>query len=283
MEYKHLIYSVSERILTITFNRPDKLNAVDDLMGPEIIGALKSADMDDEIRVVIITGAGQAFCAGADLSAGASVFQKDAVRYGEEMESFRDGAGQMSLPIYGMRKPVIAAINGAAVGMGITITLPADIRICSEKAKMAFVFSRRGIMADGCSSWFLPRIVGVSKALEWILSGRIIKPQEALAAGLVSEVLAPEDLMPRARQLALEIAVNTSPISVALNRQLIWKMMGADSPKEANYWDSKLGYWTFKQADMIEGVTSFLEKRPPNFKMKPSTDLPDFVPWFNEK
>jgi enoyl-CoA hydratase/carnithine racemase len=282
MEYKHLIYSVSERILTITLNRPDKLNAVDDFMGPEIIDALKSADMDDEIRVVIITGAGKAFCAGADLSAGASVFQKDAVRYGEEMESFRDGAGHMVIPIWKMRKPVIAAINGAAAGMGITITLPADIRICSDNAKMAFTFSRRGIMADGCSSWFLPRIVGVSKALEWILSGRVIKPQEALAAGLVSEVLSPEELIPRARQLALEIAVNTSPISVALNRQLIWKMMGADTPMEANKWDSKLGYWTFKQADMVEGVTSFMEKRPPNFKMKPSTDLPDFVPWFKE-
>jgi enoyl-CoA hydratase/carnithine racemase len=282
MEYKHLIYSVSERVLTITLNRPDKLNAVDDFLGPEIIGALKSADMDDEIRVVIITGAGQAFCAGADLSAGATVFQKDAVRYGEEMESFRDGAGQMVIPIFRMRKPVIAAINGAAVGMGITITLPADIRICSEKAKMAFAFTRRGIMADGCSSWFLPRIVGVSKALEWILSGRVIKPQEALAAGLVSEVLPPEDLMPRARQLAIEIAVNTSAVSVALNRQLIWRMLGADSPLEANKLDSKLGYWTFKQADMIEGVESFLQKRPPDFKMKPSTDLPDFVPWFKD-
>lgn len=282
MEYKHLIYSVSERILTITFNRPDRLNAVDDFMGPEIIHALKSADMDDEIRVVIITGAGQAFCAGADLSAGASVFQKDAVRYGEEMESFRDGAGQMSIPIYRMRKPVIAAINGAAVGMGITITLPADIRICSDNAKMAFVFSRRGIIADGCSSWFLPRLVGPSKALEWILSGRIIRPPEALAAGLVSEVLAPVDLLPRARQIALDIAVNTSPVSVALNRQLIWQMMSTDSPLIANKWDSMLGYWTFKQADMVEGVQSFLEKRPPNFKMKPSTDLPDFVPWFKD-
>jgi len=282
MEYKHLIYSVSERVLTITLNRPDKLNAVDDFLGPEIIDALKSADADDEIRVVIITGAGQAFCAGADLSAGATVFQKDAVRYGTEMESFRDGAGQISLPIYKMKKPVIAAINGAAVGMGITMILPADIRIASEKAKMAFAFARRGIMADGCSSWFLPRIVGVSKALEWILSGRLIKAQEALEAGLVSEILAPEDLMPRARQLALDIAVNTSAISVALNRQLVWKMMSADSPKEANFWDSKLGYWTFKQADMIEGVESFLQKRPPNFKMKPSTDLPDFIPWFQD-
>lgn len=138
-------------------------------------------------------------------------------------------------------------------------------------------------MADGCSSWFLPRIVGISKALEWILSGRIIKAQEALDAGLVSEVLAPEDLMPRARQLALEIAIHTSAISIALNRQLVWKMMGADSPQEAHMWDSKLGYWTFKQADMIEGVESFLQKRPPDFKMKPSTDLPDFVPWFNDK
>lgn len=137
-------------------------------------------------------------------------------------------------------------------------------------------------MADGCSSWFLPRIVGVSKALEWILSGRLIKAQEALEAGLVSEVLAPQDLMPRARQLALDIAVNTSSISVALNRQLIWKMMSADSPLEAHFWDSKLGYWTFRQADMIEGVESFLEKRPPSFKMKPSTDLPDFVPWFKD-
>jgi enoyl-CoA hydratase/carnithine racemase len=282
MEYKYLTYSVSEHILTITFNRPDRLNAVDDNMGPEIIGALQSADMDDEIRVVIITGAGNAFCAGADLSTGADTFKKDATRYGEEMESFRDGASQMSLPIYRMRKPVIAAINGAAVGMGITMILPADIRICSDKAKMAFVFTRRGIIVDGCASWFLPRIVGVSKALEWILSGRIIRPQEALEAGLVSEVLKPEELMPRARQLALEIAVNTSPVSVALNRQLVWRMLGADSPKEADYWNSRLGYWTFKQADMVEGVKSFLEKRPPNFTMKPSTDLPDFVPWFKE-
>jgi enoyl-CoA hydratase/carnithine racemase len=283
MEYKNLIYSVSERILTITLNRPDKLNAVDDNMGPEIIDSLQRADMDDDVRVVILTGAGKGFCAGADLSAGAAVFQKDAKRYGEAMETFRDGAGQMTIPMYRMRKPIIAAINGPAAGMGITITLPADIRICSENAKMAFTFSRRGIMADGCSTWFLPRIVGVSKALEWILSGRVIKPAEALAAGLVTEVLPPEQLMPRARELALEIAVNTSPVSVALNRQLIWKMLGADTPLEANKWDSKLGYWTFTHADMVEGVQSFLEKRPPDFKLKPSTDLPDFVPWFDGK
>ena len=275
MPYQHIKYEVEERIATITLNRPEKLNAFTATMREELIGAFGRADEDDEVRVIIVTGAGRAFCAGADLSKGGDSFHFD--------DSFRDGGGQVSLRIFESKKPVIGAINGAGVGIGVTMTLPMDIRIASTNARFGFVFSRRGVVPEACSSWFLPRIVGISQALEWVFSGRVFDAAEALAGGLVKEVVPPEDLLDRAREIAREIADNTSAVSVALSRQMMWRMLGADHPMEAHKIDSRGIAQMGRASDVREGVESFLEKRPPNFSMKPSTDMPAFYPWWPER
>jgi len=249
----------------------------------ELIDAFGRADADDDVRVVIVTGAGRAFCAGADLSPDGVTSEGRPGEASDDVEEHRELAGRLTLPIYDLKKPVIAAINGPAAGVGITMTLAMDIRLASENARMGFVFTRRGIVAEGASHWFLPRIVGMGKAAEWILTGRVFGAQEALAHGLVTEVLPPDALIPRAREIAMEIAQNTSAISVALCRQLLWKMLGADHPMEAHKIESKGVEWSFQQADAREGITSFLEKRPPNFTMKPSTDMPEFYPWWTER
>jgi enoyl-CoA hydratase/carnithine racemase len=250
-------------------------------MRAEVMDALNKADEDDDIRVVITTGAGKAYCAGADFD----VLNYPRDRAGESggevsIDDYQDGGGIVTLRMYDMKKPMIAAINGPAVGYGLTQTLPMDIRLASENARMGFVFARRGFVAEACSSWFLPRIVGMSQATEWVLTGRVFDAREALSGGLVSEVLAPERLIPRAREIATEIVRNTSAISVALSRQMLWKMAGADHPMEAFKIDSKGMYYLREAADMKEGVGSFIEKRPPNFPMKVSTDMPDFYPWW---
>ena len=283
MEYTQIKYEISDKILTLTLNRPEKLNAFTPTIKAELIDALDRADADDGVRVVIVTGAGRAFCAGADLSGGGQTWDFKAQESAGSLETHRDGGGLVTLKIYDMKKPLIAAINGAAVGVGITMTLPMDIRLASENAKMGFVFARRGIVPEACSSWFLPRIVGISKAAEWVLTGRIFEAREALACGLVSEVLAPDDLMPRAREIASEIAQNTSAISVALARQLLWKMLGADHPMEAHKLDSKCMFWAGAGADAREGVLSFFEKRPAKFTMKPGSEMPEFYPWFADR
>ena len=283
MEYTQIKYEISDKILTLTLNRPEKLNAFTPTIKAELIDALDRADADDGVRVVIVTGAGRAFCAGADLSGGGQTWDYKAQDSGGSLDTHRDKGGLVTLKIYDMKKPIIAAINGAAVGVGITMTLPMDIRLASENAKMGFVFARRGIVPEACSSWFLPRIVGISKAAEWVLTGRIFEAKEALAHGLVSEVLAPDDLMPRAREIASEIAQNTSAISVALARQLLWKMLGADHPMEAHKLDSKCIFWAGARADAREGVLSFFEKRPAKFMMKPSSEMPEFYPWFADR
>ena len=283
MEYTQIMYEISDRILTITLNRPERLNAFTPVMCNELIDAFGRADADDDVRVVIVTGAGRAFCAGTDLSPDGVTSERRPGEPSDDVEEHRDLAGRLTLPVYDLKKPVIAAINGPAAGVGITMTLVMDIRLASENARMGFVFTRRGIVAEGASHWFLPRIVGMGKAAEWILTGRVFGAQEALAHGLVTEVLPPDALIPRAREIALEIAQNTSAISVALCRQLLWKMVGADHPMEAHKIESKCVEWTFQQADAREGITSFLEKRPPNFTMKPSTDMPDFYPWWTER
>lgn len=284
MGYKTLKYEISEGILTVTFNRPDNMNTLNQEMCDEMVDALNAADADDNVRVVIFTGAGRAFCAGADLSQGKNSFVPK-TSGGDEpnLETYRDGGGIITLRMYDMKKPLIAAINGAAVGGGLTIPLAMDIRVATEKAKMGFPFTRRGIVAESTSAWFLPRIVGIDKAMEWMLSGRIFDAREAFACGLVSEVLAPDALIPRAREIAAEIAQNTSAISVALTRQLLWKMLGADHPMEAHKLDSKLVFWTSTRPDAVEGVQSFLEKRPPKFPMKLSSDLPEFYPWWSDR
>ncbi len=283
MEYTQIMYEISDRILTITLNRPERLNAYTLTMCNELIDAFGRADADDDVRVVIVTGAGRAFCAGADLSPDGVTSERRPGEASDDVEEHREPAGRLTLPIYDLKKPVIAAINGPAAGVGITMTLAMDIRLASENARMGFVFTRRGIVAEGASHWFLPRIVGMGKAAEWILTGRVFGAQEALAHGLVTEVLPPDALIPRAREIAMEIAQNTSAIAVALCRQLLWKMLGADHPMEAHKIESKGVEWSFQQADAREGITSFLEKRPPNFTMKPSTDMPEFYPWWTER
>jgi enoyl-CoA hydratase/carnithine racemase len=278
MSFEQIQYEVEDQILTITLNRPEMLNAFTLVMMSELIEAFDRADEDDDVRAIIVTGAGRGFCAGSDLSAGADSFDNE-----QRLEEHRDSGGRTTLRIFESKKPVIAAINGPAVGIGITMTLPMDIRLASEKAKMGFVFARRGITPEACSGWFLPRAVGISRALEWVMSGRVFGAQEALEGGLVSRVLAPDDLLPTARELAREIADNTSAVSVALGRQMMWKMLGADHPMEAHKIDSKCIYYMGKSPDAFEGVTSFLEKRPAKFTMKPSKDMPEFYPWWEER
>jgi len=293
MPYETIQYEVAEQILTITLSRPGKLNAFNATMQRELIEAFDAADNDDNIRAIIVTGAGRAFCAGADLSSGADTFDRDVKRgsirrladgrvdYSDP--NARDGGGQVTLRIFKCLKPVIAAVNGPAVGIGVTMQLAMDIRIASETARFGFVFSQRGIVPEAASSWFLPRIVGISQALEWCYTGRVFPAQEALAGRLVSKVVAPDQLLPTARQLAREIAAKTAPVSIALIRQMMWRMLGADDPMEAHKVDSRGIYTRGRSEDVKEGVMSFLEKRTANFKDKVSSDMPDFFPWWEER
>ncbi|HEX2651359.1 MAG TPA: crotonase/enoyl-CoA hydratase family protein [Burkholderiales bacterium] len=282
MDTQDIRIEKADRILTVTLNRPDKLNAFTTRMRDELIAAFAAADADDEVRVVIVTGAGRAFCAGADLSAGRETFDF-AKRGGPEAAEQRDGGGRVSLAIYGSKKPVIAAVNGAAVGVGVTMTLPMDIRIASTEARFGFVFARRGIVPEACSSWFLPKVVGLSQAAEWLYTGRVFGAEEALAARLVSRVVPPEEVLPAARKLAREIADNTSAVSVALSRQMLWRMAGADHPMEAHKVDSRAIYAMGASDDVKEGIASFKEKRAPRFTMRASKDMPDFYPWWEER
>ena len=283
--YETILYDVKDRVLTITLNRPDKLNAFNMAMRDELLDAFDKADADDNVRAIIVTGAGRAFCAGADLSVGSSGSTFDyKSREGDiKAEAHRDNGGRFTLRIFDCMKPVIAAINGPAVGVGVTMTLAMDIRIASDKARFGFVFARRGIVPEACSSWFLPRIVGISQALEWAYSGRIFPVEEALQSRLVRSVHSQDDLLPAANRIAREIADNTSAISVALIRQMMWRTLGADHPMEGHKVESLGVFYTGQSADAKEGVSSFLEKRPPKFAGKPSTDMPPFFPWWPER
>ena len=295
MAYEHILYDVKDHILTITLNRPDKLNAFTGTMGSDLIDAFDRADRDDDVRAVIVTGAGRGFCAGADLSSGANAFDRDAradrksvprLDNGEidwSNDAVRDGGGRVTLRIFESLKPVIAAVNGPAVGIGVTMQLPMDIRIASDAARFGFVFSRRGIVPEAASSYFLPRVVGISQALEWCYSGRVFSAQEALAGRLVSKVVPPDELLPAARAVAKEIVDNTSAVSVALIRQMMWKMLGADHPMEAHKIDSRGIYSRGASADVKEGVVSFLEKRPAAFTDKVTKDMPSYFPWWEKR
>jgi len=279
VRFETLLYDVADGVATVTLNRPDRLNAVNTTMIRELVEAFDAADGDDGVRAVIVTGAGRAFCAGADLGSGGTTFASGPGR-AETPEEHHDGGGLVTLRIFDMTKPVIAAINGPAVGFGITMTLAMDVRLASTAAKMGFVFSRRGVVPEACSTWFLPRLVGIAQAAEWAYTGRVFGPEEALAGGLVSEIVEPGALLPTARARAVDIAQHTSAVSVALIRQMLWRMLGADHPREAHRIDS-LGMWhTGRSADAHEGVTSFLEKRPPRFTGLPSKDMPPFYPWW---
>jgi len=281
MTYHEITYAAANGVLTLTLNRPDKLNAFTRTMLAELLDAFDRADADDAVRAIVVTGAGRGFCAGADLSAGADTFGADA-RPDRPSGLHRDGGGVLALRIYSSLKPVIAAVNGAAVGVGATMLLPMDIRLASREARFGFVFARRGIVPEACSSWFLPRVVGIAKALEWSYSGRVFAADEAQAGGLVSEVLAPEELLLRALALAGEIAANTSAVSVTLIRHMMWRMLGAAHPMEAHRIDSRGIYHLGRAADAREGVQAFLDKRPAQFPGKVSRDLPPYFPWWQE-
>ena len=282
MAYEHILYDVDEQILTITLNRPDKLNAFNTTMLNELIDAFDRADADDTIRAIIVTGAGRAFCAGADLSGGAKTF--DFAKHADRRDDGgRDGGGLLTLRIFELKKPVIAAVNGPAVGVGVTMILAMDIRLASFAARFGLVFSRRGVVPEACSSWFLPRVVGISQALEWVYSGRVFPAEEALDGGLVKALYDADALLPAAREIGRDIAANTSAISIALSRQMLWRMLGADHPMEAHKIDSRGIRALGQGADAYEGVSSFLEKRPPKFSMRPSADMPDFFPWWAER
>lgn len=283
MPYEHLLYDVADGVATVTLNRPDKLNAVNSVMIDELIAVADEIDADDAVRAVIVTGAGRAFCAGADLSLGAATFDRNSRPAEEGPNAGRDGGGRVTLRIYDSKKPWIGAINGPAVGFGMTMQLAFDMRLASENARFGMVFTRRAVVMEGCSGWFLTRAVGMGQAQEWVMTGRVFPASEALAGGLVRSVHAPDDLLPAAQTLAREIADNTAAVSVAYNRNLLWKMAGADHPMEAHKLDSPGMRALGAAPDAKEGVASFLEKRAPKFTDSAATQMPDYYPWWKER
>ena len=285
--FETLLYAVEDGVATITLNRPEKMNAFDVRMRDELVAAFDATDADDAVRAVIVTGAGKAFCAGADLSSGGRTFdyaeRRDAARESVRVgDVYRDGGGLVTLRIFRSLKPVIGAVNGAAVGVGVTMQLPMDIRIASTQARFGFVFARRGITPEAASSWFLPRLVGIQTALEWCFTGRVFDAQEAHRERLVRSLHEPDALLPAARAIAREIAEHASPVSVALTRQMLWRMAGADDPMRAHRVDSRAIQARGRSADVREGVGAFLEKRQPVYPNKVSTDMPGFFPWWDE-
>jgi len=289
-QFETITLEIDDGIATLTLNRPEKMNAFTGKMMAEMIAAFDITDADDAVRAVIVTGSGErAFCAGADLSEGAKTFDYEARAESGEIgrtsdeDIQRDGGGRLTLRIYESLKPVIGAINGAAVGIGVTMQLPMDIRIASDNARFGFVFARRGIVPEACSSYFLPRLVGISRALEWCYSGKVFGAEEALDGGLVRAIYPQAELMDKAREMAREIIDNTAPVSVTLTRQMMWRMLGADHPMDAHIVDSAAIFDRGQTDDAREGVMSFLEKRAPQYPEKVSTGLPSFWPWWKEK
>ncbi len=271
--YEHIELEIADGIATIWMNRPDKMNAFTELMRYEIIDALDHTDADDDVRAVIFTGRGRAFCAGADLSSGEGTFSRGGSDIMGRNGVPRDGGGTVSLRIYESKKPVIGAINGAAVGVGVTMTLPMDIRLASTAAKFCFVFSRRGIVPEAASSWFLPRLVGISQAMEWVASGEVFPAEEAMAGGLVRSVHEPDDLLPAAYALARKLTESSSAVSIAVARKMMWRMLGADHPMAAHKVDSRGILERGRSEDVKEGINSFFEKRAPQFPDKVSDGL----------
>lgn len=296
MPYENILYEVRDGIATVTLNRPDSFNAMSHAMMYELIDMFDETDRDDNVRVVVVTGAGKAFCGGADLSKGADTFNKGGKAQEQDStgagpadgsidysaEATRDGGGKLALRIFASLKPIIGAINGAGVGIGASMLLPMDIRIASEKGRLGFVYARRGIVFECCSSWFLPRVVGIAKALELSFSGRVLTAHEMKEAGLVSQVVAPDALLLTAYEIAREIADNTAPVSIALMRQMAWRSLGMNHPMEAHRIESRGIRNRARTADPKEGVASFIEKRPPEFPCRVSSDMPDYFPWWEE-
>lgn len=285
MSYSQIIVDKADGVATVTLNRPEKMNAFTGTMMNEIIAAMDDIDADDDVRAVIFTGSGdRAFCAGADLTpeGGGHVFSDPSEVADLSDPKVRDGGGRLTLRLFDSKKPLISACNGVAVGVGITMQLPMDIRLASDNARYGFVFARRGIVPEACSSWFLPKLVGVSQALEWCYSGRVFDAQEALAGGLVRSVHPQGELMDVARGLAREIADNTSAVSVAMTRAMMWRLPSGDHPMDAHRVDSRAIYRLSRGADAKEGIASFLEKRAPQYPGKVSQDMPDFYPWWDQ-
>jgi enoyl-CoA hydratase/carnithine racemase len=279
--YETILYQVEDRVATITLNRPDRLNAFTTQMARDLVAVFSETDADDEVRAVIVTGAGRGFCAGADLESGGATF--DHAREADNgAAAARDTGGLVSLRIFRSLKPVIGAINGPAVGVGASMTLPMDVRLMADHTKMGFVFSARGIVPDAAASWFLPRVVGISQAAEWCLTGRVFPATEALAGGLVRSLHPAGELLDAAGALGREMATNVAPVSAVITRQLLWRMLGAAHPMDAHRVDSRAIAQTGSMADAVEGVTSFLEKRTPEWKLRPSQDTPDWYPWWEE-
>jgi enoyl-CoA hydratase/carnithine racemase len=282
VEYTQIRYDVADQVATVTLDRPERMNAFTNTMMRELIDAFDRVDADDEVRAVIVTGEGRAFCAGADLAGGGATFAKGGSDVQTDAGVPRDGGGMVSLRIFECLKPVIAAINGAAVGVGVTMTLPMDIRLASSDARFGFVFARRGIVPEACSSWFLPRVVGISQALEWCYSGRVFPAAEALAGGLVRSVHAPDELLATARAIAAEIAASSAPVSVALTRRMMWRMLGESHPMAAHRADSRGIAERGRSADATEGVNSFVEKRLAQFPERVSDGLPELFPGWQD-
>ena len=282
MDFEQITTNLAENVLTITLNRPERLNAWTAQMGSELIEAFDRADADDEVRAVIVTGAGRGFCAGADLASGGETFDYRKRERAEAGAAPRDNGGQFTLRVFRSTKPVIAAINGPAVGVGATMTLPMDIRLAADDARIGFVFARRGIIPEACSSWFLPRVVGISRAMEWVSTGRVFSAQEGLEGGLLRSLHPAGELLDAAHALAREIAENTAPVSVALARQLMWRMLGAEHPMLAHRADSRGMFARGQSADAVEGITAFLEKRAASFPDRVSEGLPEVMPWWRE-
>lgn len=290
MTYQTIIVEIADGIQQITLNRPDRLNAFNAAMMHELIDAFDEADANDDVRAVIMTGAGRAYCAGADLGEGGATFdyakRPDRLEQGSPIRAdgsidyshpgVRDGGGRLTLRIFNCKKPVIGAINGPAVGIGVTMTLPMDFRLANETARFGFVFTRRGIVPEAASSWFLPRLVGIGQALDWCYSGRVFDAAEALKGGLVRSLHGPEDLLPAARALAQELTAQSAPVSIALTRQMMWRMMGAEHPMIAHRLDSRAIWSRGQSDDAREGVSSFLEKRDATYSNRVSEDFPDF-------
>lgn len=280
MEFEQIRYAVADGVLTLTLDRPDRLNAFTARMGDELREAFDRSDADDDVRAVVVTGSGRGFCAGADLAAGGAVFAHEDGGRGDVR---RDAGGRLTLRIFESTKPVIGAVNGPAVGVGATMTLPMDVRLAADTARFGFVFARRGIVPEAASSWFLPRVVGISRALEWTMTGRVFAAAEALDGGLVRAVHPAAALLPAAYALAAEIAENAAPVSVALTRQMMWRMLGADHPMEAHRLDSWAVTRRGRSADAAEGVGAFLDKRPARFPDRVSADLPEGYPWWPDR
>jgi enoyl-CoA hydratase/carnithine racemase len=276
--YETLLTGLAAGVLTVTLNRPDRLNAITPVLVRELLDVLAAADADDDVRVIIVTGAGRAFCAGADLGAGGAVFDHRDTGAGH-----RDLGGRVALRLYASAKPVIGAVNGPAVGAGAGLTLPMDIRLAATTARFGFVYARRGIVPESAASWFLPRAVGMQRAMEWVATGRVFDAAEALDGGLVRSVHPPEELLPAATAIAREITDHTAPVSVALARQMMWRMLGEPDPMTAHRLDSLLMSQLGGGPDAVEGVESFLARRPPAFPGRVGTDLPTAWPWWRDE